>query len=173
MTPEERAKAVRTIRVEGDLAYVPLTRGYEAVIDAADVPLVEGRNWYAKQRTHTVYACRSQWSGGADVTVRMHRVIAAAPDGMDVDHIDGDGLNNRRSNLRHATRSENNCNRRAALKNASGLKGVSWNKANKKWLAQIRFHKQKKHLGYFNTPEEAHAAYCAAANVLHGEYARP
>lgn len=88
-----------------------------------------------------------------------------------IDHIDGDGLNNRIDNLREATHSENLRNRGATTKNTSGFKGVSWHKARRKWQAQIKTNGRKKHLGSFDTPEAAYAAYCAAAEDLHGDFA--
>lgn len=166
LSPEERE-----IRVEGDVAYITLTKGYEAIIDAADVSLVGGRNWHAKPYKHAVYAARSKWVNGRDLHERLHRLIANAPDGMDVDHIDGDGLNNRRANLRIATRSENCCNQRLPEHSTSGLKGANWKKEAGKWRAQIAVRGRKKHLGYFATPEAAHEAYLAAAEKLHGDFA--
>jgi hypothetical protein len=89
-----------------------------------------------------------------------------------IDHIDGNSLNNRISNLREATRSENSRNRGATVKNQSGFKGVSWEKHLKKWRAKINVHGKRKHLGLFDSAELAHAAYCEAATQIHGEFAR-
>ena len=81
-------KAIRQIRVDGNIAYVPLTHGYEAIIDAADVPLVEGLNWLAHLAGRTVYArCAS-----GSPKVYLHRFIMRPADDMCVDHISGDGL---------------------------------------------------------------------------------
>jgi hypothetical protein len=165
-------RKIRPIRIEGNIAYVPLTRGYEAVIDAADVPLVERQNWYASVEKHTVYATRTQRFGTKWRFFRMHRVLMGDPPGMEIDHIDSDGLNNMRSNLRVATHAENQRNSRISPKNSSGFKGVSWHKKNRRWHAQISVDGKKLHLGYFDTPEEAHAAYVAASERLHGEFAR-
>lgn len=164
----------RPIRIEGDVAYVTLTRGYETVIDAEDVPLVEGYNWYCLPARQTGYAIRDLWLGGENkkIPVMMHRVILDAPTGLYVDHIDGNGLNNRRGNLRFATPSQNSCNMRITTKNTSGYKGVFWVKDKGKWAAQIVLNYKAKHLGYFDTPEEAHKAYCEASERLHGEFGR-
>ena len=89
-----------------------------------------------------------------------------------LDHRDGDGLNNKLGNLREATKSENGCNRGAQANNTSGLKGVRWHKPRQKWLAQIGYKGRKRHLGLFDTPEQAHAAYCRAAIEYHGSFAR-
>lgn len=89
-----------------------------------------------------------------------------------LDHIDGNRANNRIANLRIATTAQNAANSRAHRDNRSGFKGVSWSKVAKRWIAQISRAGQYRYLGYFDTPEEAHAAYCEAARELHGEFAR-
>jgi hypothetical protein len=165
-------RAVRPIRIDGDVAYVTLTQGYEAIIDAADVPLVEGVNWYANNQPNTVYCVNRSQNETKKTTIRMHRVIMGDPDGFQIDHIDGDGLNNRKSNLRLATRCENNRNRKINKNNTSGLKGVFWIASRKRWRAEIKADGKKINLGYFNTPEAAHAAYVAASERLHGEFGR-
>jgi hypothetical protein len=94
------------------------------------------------------------------------------PHGMDIDHINGDGLDNRWSNLRLATRAENIRNSRTKATNTSGFKGVSWHKRDRKWQAHIKINGRSKNLGLFEAPEDAHAAYVAAAQKYHGEFAR-
>jgi hypothetical protein len=89
-----------------------------------------------------------------------------------LDHIDGDGANNRIANLRQATNSENNRNRKVRYDSASGCKGVNFHKGNRKWRAHIRLNGRQKHLGYFSSAEEAYAAYCLAAPEIHGQFAR-
>jgi len=110
-----------------------------------------------------------------DRTHKSHRVIWALHTGAwpveHIDHIDGDPANNRIENLREATRSENKCNSGAYKNNTSGYKGVSRDKDKKKWRAQIGKNGKLRHLGYFDCPQEAHAAYCAAAKEMHGKYA--
>jgi hypothetical protein len=111
------------------------------------------------------------------VPYRAHRIIYLLAFGVDpsdkeIDHIDGDGLNNDPANLRLATRSENLRNRGANKNNTSGFKGVRSNKQTGRWRAEIGLHGKLLHLGLFDTPEEAHAAYVRAAKELHGEFAR-
>lgn len=89
-----------------------------------------------------------------------------------IDHANGDRRDNRLSNLRLCTISENRWNSKIRERNTSGYKGVTWDVNRKKWMAQIMAHRRKRHLGRFNTREEAHAAYQAAALKLHGEFAR-
>lgn len=90
----------------------------------------------------------------------------------DVDHVDGDGTNNKISNLRAATRSQNMMNTFAQRNNKSGFKGVSLDKPNKKWVAKIQVNGHQKHLGLFKTAAEAHAAYVEATTEHHGEFGR-
>lgn len=164
----------RQIIVEGDLAYVPLTRGFVAVIDAADVHLVERYTWHAKVGRSTVYGRRNEAvAGGGNTTILLHRVILGIYDAeIHADHIDGDGLNNRRANLRKCSRAENQRNRGAQQNSTSGFKGVTWSRQKGKWRASIQVAGSTKNLGYFETSAAAHEAYSAAAVTLHGEFAR-
>ena len=165
-------RKIRPIRVEGNVAFVTLTRGYEAVIDAADVLLVGGWNWFALVRPHTVYAYRTDCSSLKKRTVMLHRVIAGEPEALEVDHIDCDGLNNRRSNLRAATRAQNMHNMRTPKRNTSGFKGVGFDRLSGQWRAYIKINGKQHHLGCFTTPEDAHEAYVTASDRLHGEFGR-
>jgi hypothetical protein len=165
------SKPIRPIRVEGNIAYVPLTQGYVAVIDAADVPLVEAWNWHALVGSHTVYACRTDLSTGVRIAVLMHRSLIGAISQY-VDHRDGDGLNNRRKNLREATGAENQSNARRRADNTSGAKGVGWHKDRRKWQARIVANRVEHHLGYFDTVADAAEAYAAASTKMHGAFGR-
>jgi len=103
----------------------------------------------------------------------MHRVVsdrAGLDLSNDIDHIDGDGLNNIRSNLRAATRSQNLYNRGKTKNNTSGIKGVSWDKGCSKWRSQIQSNGTHYHLGSFDTKEEAAEAYREAAKKVHKEF---
>lgn len=165
-------RSVRPIRIEGNIAFITLSKGYEAVIDAADAPLVSGFNWSAVVAPHTVYASRMPpRRSGSRRAIFLHRLILGVPDGIFGDHIDGNGLNNRRSNLRPASGAENQRNRRISITNTSGFKGVSWHKNRAKWQANITTAGRQIHLGLFETAEEAHASYIAAANKFHGDFA--
>ena len=109
------------------------------------------------------------------VKIYNHRVIWKWVTGEDpserVDHADGDRTNNAWHNLRLATQSQNLANHRLRSNNTSGFKGVSRHSGGK-WVAMVWKDYKPYHLGYFDTPEEAHAAYMAAAERLHGEFAR-
>lgn len=170
-------KAIRPIRVEGNVAYVPLTKGYETVIDFSDVNLVEGFNWCAhevrkKGSVCKVYAVRTALHSGRNVTVLMHRVVLQAGREFEVDHRDSDGLNNRRSNLRIATPSENRKNQVIGSRNTSGVKGVSWHRKAQKWLVQIHSEGKRTYLGLFADIDAAAAAYASASERIHGEFGR-
>lgn len=162
---------IRAIQIDGDIAYVPLTKGYIATIDADDVHLVDGWNWYAKVANHTVYAVRSERRDGRMRAVYLHRVILNLTGPLDGDHIDCNGLNNRRCNLRSVTRSQNLCNRRAT-KSEGRLRGASWHRQRGKWLARISVDGRQVCLGYFDTEQAAHEAYVSASALYHGEYGR-
>lgn len=146
---------------------VELTQGKVVILDAQDWALVSDVKWRAHRGRTTWYA-RSRRNGRQ---VWMHRLILAAPKGFDVDHIDGNGLNNRRENLRLASVSENRRNVHVAVAK-SGFKGVSPGRSGRKWRAQIQVDKKKIHLGTFSTKEEACAAYDRAALKYFGEFAR-
>jgi hypothetical protein len=165
-------RQISEIRVEGNDAFITLTKGYVAVIDAADAHLVAERAWQAKEslardgHVMTVYA-----TSGME-TLRLHRAIIQAKPEETVDHIDGNGLNNRRSNLRICTKSENAQNRRTRRNTVSGVKGVVWHKRIKKWQASIMVGGKGVHLGYFQTVEAAAAAYAKASAERHKQFGR-
>lgn len=160
----------RPIRIEGDIAYVPLTHGKVAVIDAADAPLVAGRNWQATPKRRP-YAMRHGIVDGRKRTIWMHRVFIDVPPGLFVDHIDGDELNNRRSNLRICTVRQNAMNRRTYSNNTTGRKGVSV--FGNRFRAAIRVEGRTISLGLHTTVAEAAMAYEAAASRYYGPFARP
>jgi hypothetical protein len=173
------SKPIRQIRIEGNIAYVPLTQGYEAVIDADDAPLVAGHNWFAiverrpDQSIRCVYAMRRQTIGvGRQATILMHRVIAGLPDGLATDHRNGDGLDNRRENLRPATTAQNAQNQGIRSTNTTGVKGVSFHKGKGTWQAEIGHDGKRRHLGTFHSLESAAAAYAKASAELHGGFGR-
>lgn len=149
---------------------------YEASIDEIDADLLN-LHWRAVSHKHTasVYVVRTSMRP-KEHTEHMHRVILGRVLGREllrselVDHIDRDGLNNTRENLRLATRSQNNANRGVGKNNKLGVKGVF--KDRNKFAAQITTNGNRKYLGAFNTIEEAHAAYVEAAKKHHGDFAR-
>lgn len=145
---------------------IPLTQGYVTRIDDADRAFTDGRKWHAVARPYkrTVYA-RAKINGR---NVNLHNLLC--PDWEEVDHADGDGLNNCRSNLRDGAAFRNNANMRMRSTNTSGYKGV--HRAGGAWLATVTLDRKQMRLGTFNSPEEAAYAYDQAAVSLFGEYAK-
>lgn len=130
------------------------SNGHDVLIDAQDLPLVERWSWIAVLKYHVWYACRNSHANGGK-RVYMHRQILGEPVGI-VDHLDGNGLNNQRSNLRVGSHSENQRNRRGAQCNsASGIRGIYWHKQRGKWAATLRHHRKTISLGLFNQIEDA------------------
>lgn len=171
-------REIRPIRVEGQVAYVPLTRGYTTIIDASDVPLVAGCNWYAwvakrlDGSVRAVYAVRAVPMGRSQRLIHMHRVIMGDPEFLDVDHRDGDGLNNRRRNLRAATKAQNSQNRGIKATSGNAFKGISLDRQIGKWRARIWVNGKNRGLGFFRCPTAAALAYAKASRELHGEFGR-
>lgn len=153
---------------------VVLPSGETVVFDPEDAELVGRYRWFAKRnRSDVVYAYGylvGSASRAGRVYVAMHRLIAEPDPGLDVDHANGNGLDNRRANLRPATRAQNNANTRLKA-GRSGYRGVTWNASNAKWQARIWVAKRCQHLGLFDDPWEAARAYNAAALKCWGEFA--
>lgn len=146
------------------------------MVDDDDFDHLSNWDWILQNGTgkYPSYAIRFEKTGGKNIKVYMHRVILGLPcPGRTplADHVDGNGLNNRRSNLRVCTSSQNMMNRGRPAHNTSGLKGASWHSQNKNWIARIVVKKKQISLGAFSRKEDAHAAYCAAVKKYHGEFA--
>lgn len=171
-SPFKKPSFVRPIRVDGELAYVPLTKGYEAVIDVADVPIVVGHNWRAQMSNNTVYAATSIGGRKNKKNILLHRVLMCATGNSKVDHRDCNGLNNRRLNLRFATTAQNTQNQNITKRNTSGIKGVSWDKSRGKWVAHIGVEGRVINLGRYDSIDEAKNVRIEAAEKLHGEFCR-
>jgi hypothetical protein len=154
-----------------------LTQGFVAIVDDEDLDRVSKHKWCA-QRTRTsrgtVYAVTMIALGiKRRERVTLHRFVASPKESEMVDHINGNGLDNRRCNLRICSMADNCRNRGKTSRNSSGYKGVSLVQgASNRWFAQIRANHKNIYLGTFNTPEAAHDAYKAAAIKLHGDFAK-
>lgn len=148
--------------------------GREVLYDAQDAQLVVGGGWVVRGSGSAVYVRRKVFSchGVFLGFEHLHRLMVACPEGLFVDHINGNGLDNRRSNLRICTHAENMRNRKTHSNNKSGYKGVYFDKDGSRWRAQIRAEGKKHSLGSFDTPEKAYEAYLSASKELHGEFAR-
>ena len=141
------------------------------LVDDEDYERLNKHNWHVSESGSVTYPRRALDSRGR--TIRMHREILSVPLGMEVDHKDGDGLNNQKSNLRICASSQNRANARSRSNTSSKHKGVTWVKANRKWKAQIGINGTKRHLGYFEDEEDAALAYNRTALSFYGEFARP
>lgn len=155
----------------GDYCKIPLTRGKFAKVDPEDYIWLSQFRWYCNNRLHTSYAIRNAGGGKAHRKVPMHREIMNTLKHLVCDHINRNGLDNRKSNLRNCTKGQNNLNTGSQRNSSSKYKGVYWNKNMKKWAACIKSRGKQKHLGYFSSETDAAKAYDEAAKKYHGQFA--
>jgi hypothetical protein len=140
--------------------------GMTVLLDDADFEKTKDLNLRVQKSGKTYYVVYSKnWQKN----LKLHRLIMDAPSGMQVDHINGNGLDNRRENLRLCTQAENRWNRTKQINNKTGYKGVDINQG--KYRAQIQVNKKHMHLGLFDTAEDAARAYDAAARQYFGQFA--
>lgn len=162
-----------------DTKLIKLTRGKFAIVDAEDFEWLNQWKWYAIKCDNKFYAARGIWirnvpRNKANRRIYMHKQILKIKKGFETDHKDGNSLNNCKSNLRVATRSQNAANRGKQANNKSGFKGVILlkdQKRNKKYLSLIRVNNKNISLGLFYTPEQAAQRYNQAAKEYFGEFA--
>lgn len=152
---------------------IPLTMGKEAIVDASDYEWLIRFNWkYDPDGYAMRNALAAERNGRGYYNIRMHREITKAEKGMQVDHINGDTLDNRRGNLRVCTKTENGRNRNPVKGTTSRFKGVCMPKGRVKWWASIHVNDKKLYLGSYENEEEAARVYDKAALEHFGEYAR-
>lgn len=150
--------------ISQDTKLIPLTQGKFAIVDADDYDHLMQWKWFC-----SAWGCAAR--NARDETLLMHRVILSADKGFHVDHINGDPLNNSKSNLRLANHAQNQQNSKLRKNTTSKFKGVGWHKATRKWIAYIKVDYKHKHLGLFVDEKEAAQAYDAAALLYFGEFA--
>lgn len=152
---------------------IQLTQGKVALVDDEDFEYLNQWKWHVRDNRNTFYAQRNEYDeNGKHLIIHMHRVILNLTDRhIFGDHIDFNGLNNQRYNLRIATRRQNNTNKKSSKNSTSSFLGVSYHKSRNNWRATIFKDYKQIHLGSFKTEIEAAKAYDKHALEIHGEFA--
>lgn len=154
---------------------IKLTQGYVSLVDDEDFEYLNQWKWQVLKKKYTQYAARTIYINGEQTAILMHRLIMELSDKRQIDHIDHNGLNNQKNNLRICTNGQNQMNKRAC--GNSKYLGVNViykrnkNKTYKYITSEIAFNKKRIHLGAFQTEEDAAMAYDKAAVLYHGEFA--
>jgi hypothetical protein len=185
----------RWLRYRYTFRLVPLTRGLYAKVDPDMFYEVIKYKWHARKSAQTYYATSTQYQNGRRINLHMHRLIMQhviaseskqaknavrttqyavrdkLPCNLFIDHINGDGRDNRRANLRFADSTQNNYNRRITSRRTSNYKGVDYRPSKKAYRARITVNKKKIFLGYFKSEIDAARAYDTAARKYHKEFA--
>lgn len=154
---------------------IPLTKGMFALVDDDDFSRVNEYKWCAHQDGGRWYSFRYFSKDGQRTFMSLHRFIIGTPVGMETDHINGNGLDNRKCNVRICTRNQNQANKSKSWGKHSKYKGVSYAKnrqSPKRWFAQIVSNNKHYHCGYYLTEIEAAKAYNENAIKFFGEFAR-
>lgn len=150
---------------------IPLTQGQFATVSDEDYKKVSQHKWTLLKGRAKRYARKTtRYPDGRQGTLYLHRFILNSPPQLHIDHIDGDGLNCVRENLRVASPLNNRYNEPIRRNNTSGHKGVCWNKKLQKWQGYIRVNRKMHHLGFFDDIEDAARAYRDFAKQFHGEF---
>lgn len=163
---------------------IQLNQGYTTIVDDADFEVVKQYKWYVAKNSTTPYAIAEIpcTECGHKKTTGLHRFLLKPKAKEKIDHIDGNGLNNQRSNLRIATMSQNIANSRLRKDNTSGYKGVTWFSGSKHpngawkrkpgWSVRVSLNGKRIQVGYYQDKEDAAKAYNDAAIKYHGEFAK-
>lgn len=152
------------IRIKGNYAelimYDKNLKESVALIDLDDIPKISKYKWHKRDNLYV----------NSHKVDRLHRYLLNAPSNLDVDHINGDRLDNRKSNLRLCTRSQNNMNKSEQRNNTSGHRDVSWSKSNSKWNSRITVNRKTINLGYYDDILEAIKVRQQAERQYFGEF---
>lgn len=157
---------------------IPISQGKEVLVDDIDYEKLSQHKWCALKSRGTFYARRTayqkigkKWE--VEQRILMHRELMNPVRSMQVDHIDGNGLNNQRSNLRICSQDENRWNVGKPRHNTSGFKGVCFHKLTKMWQVSLRKNSKQIYVGLYPTKEKAAEAYLEACLKYHGSFAKP
>ncbi len=155
-----------TIYHDSKTVLVKTIKGEYFWINTIDLHLIQNMTFHTNDKNYLYGGSRKL------KTKQLHRLIMGEPEGLEIDHIDGNPLNNRRPNLRICTHSQNTQNITKRRNNKSGILGVCWCNNKKKWRAYITSNKKSIHIGYYERKEEAKDARMEKQIKLHGEYSR-
>jgi hypothetical protein len=150
---------------------IPLTQGHFAIVDDADFENVNQHKWSYHHTGYAMRQVRVRPGRGGQKNEWLHRRLMQPGEGLEVDHINHNKLDNRRANLRVCTKQQNRQNRKAYKGTSSGFKGVTWNTREQKWYVKISVNGQRKHIGVFDSAEDAARAYDVAAREHFGAFA--
>ncbi|MBE9594389.1 MAG: HNH endonuclease [Proteobacteria bacterium] len=150
-----------------DMKEIPLTQNQVTLVDDKNFEFLNQWKWFANKNCNTFYAARalSIINGKRRIIKMHHEIIGYPPKGFEVDHKNGQGLDNQRHNLRFVTKRQNHQNRRNQ-KSSSKYPGVSWDKEKRKWEADITINGKFKFLGYFIDEFEAFDVYKQAVEAI-------
>lgn len=148
--------------------------GYDVIVDDDAIELMKPYKWHPIKRSkgHWIYFVGHKNVDKKRISVLLHRLIASSPNGLEVDHINANWLDNRRDNLRPCSRSQNAMNSIIRSDNTSGHKGVGWHNRAQKYRARIMVNYKEIHLGLFSSYEDACLAYEKASRMYHGDFGR-
>lgn len=165
---------LRLIFQDSKMKRIPLTKGKFAIVDNNDFEWLNQWKWCTIKGGNNWYAIRQNWYDNKSHLLRMHRVIMNAQKGQEIDHRNGDGLDNQRGNLRFCSHQQNQMNYKIQkyIHFSSKFKGVYWAKNISKWRVQITMNNKNTYLGRFDSEIEAAKVYDAAARELFDEFAR-
>ena len=169
---------IASIEAENHCKVILLTKGQFALVDTEDYDRINASHWCAQwhPRQRRFYAVRKGIaSNGKSSMIQMHREIMGLKheDKREIDHKEPQNtLDNRKSNLRICTSSQNKANSKIRTDNRSGMKGVRFHRRLKRWTAEIKINGKSKRLGWYATAEQAAEAYKNSAVELFGEFAR-
>ena len=164
----------RRLRYGYPFRKIPLTKGKFTIVDPEDYHHLIRYKWHATQGRSTFYAQRKifDYKIGRQITIKMHRQLIHVPTPLVLDHINRNGLDNRKANLRTATVSQNTINRtKSKRKTHSKYKGLTWHKQKSQWFARITVNRRVIPIGYFDNETDAAHAYDTAAKKYHGQFA--